>query len=118
MSADSADIYHTKVLRSSMGTLFRLRILMVEDVVASIEELRAAGRRFFAAELRDRAVPLSCLDLTAGDIFVIGNEGHGIDSQISAACDGSVYIPIQDGVESLNASVAASVLLWEQSKRM
>lgn len=118
LSADSADIYHTKVLRSSMGTLFRLRILMVEDVVASIEELRAAGRRFFAAELRDRAVPLSCLDLTAEDIFVIGNEGHGIDSQISAACDGSVYIPIQDGVESLNASVAASVLLWEQSKRM
>ena len=118
LSADSADIYHTKVLRSSMGTLFRLRILMVEDVVASIEELRAAGRRFFAAELRDCAVPLSCLELAAGDIFVIGNEGHGIDSQISSACDGSVYIPIQDGVESLNASVAASVLLWEQSKRM
>ncbi len=116
LSADSADIYHPKVLRSAMGTLFRLRVLTVEDVEATIRELRAAGRRFFAAELRERAVPLSSLTLTAEDIFVIGNEGHGIDPAISAACDGSVYIPIRAGVESLNASVAASVLLWEQSK--
>ena len=116
LSADSADIYHPKTLRSAMGTLFRLRVLTVEDVVGTIEELRSAGRRFFAAELREQAISLSSLSLKAEDIFVIGNEGHGIDPKVSEACDGSVYIPIREGVESLNASVAASVLLWEQSK--
>ena len=116
LSADSADIYHPKVLRAAMGTLFRLSVLTVEDERAFVEEQRAKGRRFFAAELRDNAVSLSALSHKPGDVFVIGNEGHGIAPALSAVCDGSVYIPIAAGVESLNASVAASVLLWEQYK--
>ena len=116
LSADSADIYHPKVLRAAMGTLFRLSVLIVEDEIGFVEAQRAHGRRFFAAELRENALPLSSLSLCDGDVFVIGNEGHGISPALSAVCDGSVYIPISDGVESLNASVAASILLWEQSK--
>ena len=117
LSSDSADIYHPKVLRAAMGTLFKISVLTVSDEVDFIRAQRALGRRFFAAELRENAVPLSSLALKETDVFIIGNEGHGIPTALSAACDGSVYIPIAVGVESLNASVAASVLLWEQYKK-
>ena len=69
-----------------------------------------------AAELREHALPLTELHVRPDDIFMIGNEGHGIPSAVSAACDAAVYIPIRQNVESLNASVAASVLLWEQMR--
>jgi TrmH family RNA methyltransferase len=51
------------------------------------------------------------------DVFVIGNEGHGIPREISALCSESAYIPICEQAESLNASVAASILLWEQVRK-
>lgn len=114
LSADSADLYHPRVLRAAMGSLFRVQALTVEDEGKAVEQLRALGRRVFAAELRECAVPLGEIDLRKTDVFVIGNEGHGIATELSAVCDGSVYLPIVNGVESLNASVAASVLLWEQ----
>ncbi len=117
LSADSADIYHPKVLRAAMGTLFKIRVLIVEDEIGFITAQRAKGRRFFAAELRENAIPLNSLDRRHGDVFVIGNEGHGISPALSRVCDGSVYIPIVNGVESLNASVAASILLWEQYRQ-
>ena len=85
------------------------------DAEGSISTLREAGRRVWAAELRSGALSLRETNVKGSDVFVIGNEGHGIAPSVSEACDGSVYIPIA-GVESLNASVAASVLLWEQSK--
>ncbi len=116
LSSDCADVYNPRTLRAAMGCLFKLRIFIVEDLAASISALRAGGRRVYAAELTDRAVPLTALSLEERDVFVIGNEGHGIPTEISELCTESVYIPIKSGVESLNASVAASVLLWELGK--
>lgn len=116
LSADCADLYNPKTLRAAMGGLFRLRVITVEDCEGSVNALRACGRHVWAAELRKGAVSLTDLPLRKTDVFVIGNEGHGIAEDVSASCDGSVFIPISGGVESLNASVAASVLLWEQSR--
>jgi TrmH family RNA methyltransferase len=56
------------------------------------------------------------LKLRPTDVFIIGNEGHGIDKEISSVADGSVYIPICTKTESLNAAVAAGIFIWEQSK--
>ena len=117
LSRDCADVYNPKTLRAAMGSIFKLRIFMVEDMASAIEELRGMGRRVFAAELSERAVSLLDVGLLGSDVFVIGNEGHGISTEISSLCTGSVYIPIQQGVESLNASVAASILLWELGKK-
>ena len=100
-----------------MGSVFKIKVLIVADEIGFVKAQRAQGKRFFAAELRENALPLDTLSLREGDVFVIGNEGHGISPELSSACDGSVYIPIESGVESLNASVAASVLLWEQFKK-
>lgn len=115
LSSDCADVYNPKTLRAAMGCIFKLRIFMVDDIGASVTVLRES-RNVFAAELSQNAGSLSSLSLQASDVFVIGNEGHGIPAELSALCTGSVYIPIRDGVESLNASVAASILLWELGK--
>lgn len=111
---DCADIYHPRTLRAAMGGLFSLRTHTVTDMAQAIAIFRKKNRRVFAAELRDTAVPFGSVSLTPRDAVVVGNEGHGISSEISAACDGSIYIPISQKVESLNASVAASLLIFAQ----
>ncbi len=116
LSADSADIYNPKTVRSAMGALFGVKVTVVRSLCDFIISAQNAGRRVFAAELRAGAVSLSDTDILKGDIFMIGNEGHGISEEISTLCDKSVFIPISNKTESLNASVAAAVFMWEQNK--
>ena len=116
LSKDCADIYNPKTVRSAMGSLFRVKVTTVGDVPSFIRSARENSRRVFAAELTESATSLSDIGLCGSDIVMIGNEGHGIDAEISALCDGSVYIPISKKTESLNASVAAAIFMWEQSK--
>ena len=115
LSADSADIYNPKTVRAAMGTMFGVKVTFVSDFASFIESAKANGRAVYAAELSDGAKSLREIDLTRNDIFIIGNEGHGIPADISSKCSCSVYIPISEGVDSLNASVAASVFMWEQN---
>ena len=116
LSSDCADIYNPKTVRSAMGSLFRVKVTTVKDVPSFIEAANANARRVFAADLTDNAKSLSDISLKGTDIVMIGNEGHGIAPEISSLCDGSVYIPISKKTESLNASVAAAIFMWEQSK--
>jgi len=117
ISSDCADLYNPKTVRGSMASLFRVKIDRVDNLEATVSELMLSGRRVFAAELTDKAVSVTEMDLRADDVFMIGNEGHGIPASVSSVCTGSVYIPISSNTESLNASVAAAVFMWEQSKK-
>ena len=116
LSADSADLYNPKTVRAAMGGLFKIKASIVSDFSGFVKAARKAGRRVFAAELTDSAIALNEACVSSTDIFVIGNEGHGIPREVSVECDKSVFIPISSDTESLNAAVAASILLWEQSK--
>jgi len=116
LSADCADCYNSRTVRAAMGSLFRTAITEVLSLEDFIEAATENGRRVFAAELTDTAKSLSEIDVRSNDIFIIGNEGHGIPKEISEKCTGSVYIPISKKTESLNAAVAAAVFMWEQSK--
>lgn len=112
MSKDCADIYNAKTVRGAMGALFRMRILLVDRVDDAVLLLRKNGRRVFAAALDPEAKKLTSSALSRGDCVVIGNEGHGLSHETIVACDGSLYIPMEPGSESLNAAIAASVILW------
>ena len=116
LSADCADIYHPRAVRGSMGTVFNQPIDRVGDLAATIAEMRKSGRRVFAAALDERAQSLGTFEIRAGDTVVIGNEGHGLSSEVIAACSGSVIIPMSERAESFNAAVAASILMWEFAK--
>lgn len=113
MGKDCADIYSSKTLRASMGAVFALDIDRVDSVSGAVAMLRACGRHVYAAALDEGAQRLGEKRFSSLDCVVIGNEGHGLSSETILACDASVYIPMSDGVESLNAAVAASVLMWE-----
>lgn len=116
LSDDCADVYNPKTVRGAMGSLFRLRVTVVADLPACLRAARRAQRRVFSAELNGEAARLGSFSLRPTDIFVIGNEGHGVGAGVSAAADRAVYIPICEQTESLNAAVAAAVLMWEQNK--
>lgn len=116
LTADSADLYNPKTVRSAMGSLFRVKATVVTDMRSTIEMLVQNGVRVFSAELDENAASISEIGLSARDIVVIGNEGHGVDPELSRACTRSVYIPISKKTESLNAAVAAAIFMWEMSK--
>ena len=111
LSSDCADIYHPRVLRAAMGTMFAQPIVRTPDLAAVIGAYEEG--RVFAATLSDKAVTLGALPFQAGDAVVVGNEGHGLSEAVISAASHSLFIPMAQGVESLNAGVAASVLLWE-----
>ena len=113
ISSDCADLYNTKTLRASMGAIFRANICISDDLVDSVKNLQKQGRRVYAAMPSQTAVDIRKLALAKNDCIVVGNEGHGISDELSECCDGCVTIPMVAGAESLNASIAASVLMWE-----
>lgn len=112
LSSDCADLYHPRVIRAAMGTLFHTRVLIAEDIVGVVESLSRFGR-VYAAALDETAEQLGGISFGEGDAVIVGNEGHGLSDAVLAACTDKVYIPMAPGVESLNAGIAASLLLWE-----
>ena len=116
ISADCADLYNSKTVRASMGTLFTQPICRVESLTEAVAGLKKSGRRVFAATLTKTSAALGSFPIRKGDCVVIGNEGHGLSEAVVAACGESVYIPMSDRAESFNAAVAASILMWEFSK--
>lgn len=113
LSSDCADVYHWKTVRASMGGLFRLQIDMAGDLVSYISSLNKLGCRIYAAEASSGACRIDTLRKTGKIGIVVGNEGHGIRKCVSDLCCGAVSIPMPGGMESLNAAVAASLLMWE-----
>ncbi|MBO5270920.1 MAG: RNA methyltransferase [Clostridia bacterium] len=114
LSRDCADLYQPRTLRAAMGAIFRLPTVRIAgDTASAISALRAEGRTVYATALDDSARPLGSFALKREDVFVIGNEGHGLSEAVIAGCDSTVYIPMAPGSESLNAAMAATVCAWE-----
>ena len=104
------------VCRASAGAVEHLAIAAVPNLADWLVRSRRAGLWSYAtdADAGDRHVDA---DLADGTILVIGSEGRGVRPRVRAACDGAVRIPIQGPVGSLNASVAAAVLLFEARRQ-
>ncbi len=119
LSSDCADILSPKVIRSSMGAVFALDVQVCNDLVAELTALKSDGYRILATALYGESVPLSKACLSQSDLFVIGNEGHGLSDAMLSAADTCVYIDMYSGpgCESLNAGVAAAVCAWEQKRQ-
>ena len=116
LSSDCADVFSPKTLRGAMGAVFRKSITVCSDLCATVTALKEDGRRVLATALHRDSLKLGDFELNPTDVFVIGNEGHGISDGLITACGETVFIPMCGGAESLNAGVAASICMWELSK--
>lgn len=116
LAGECADALSMKTVRASMGAVFFADILVFPDTVGCIRAIRGSGRRVLAAALRENGEVLGSFAIKENDCFVIGNEGAGIGEEALNECDGTVEIPMTDGVESLNASAAAAMILWEAGR--
>ncbi len=116
LSDDCADLYAAKTVRASMGTLFSGMVSVCGDPVAFARSFASVGRRMFAAALDEQECRLGSFPLRNDDGFVIGNEGQGITPELLAACNNAVVIPMTGNAESLNAAVAAAIIMWEGAR--
>lgn len=112
--SDCAELYSPKVLRAAMGGVWRMSVTVCEALEPLLEQLRAAGVKPYAAALAESAHLPDVLG--PGTAILIGNEGSGLPEPLIAACAGVISIPMHSGTESLNAAMAAGILLWEMTK--
>ena len=112
MNRETVDRYHPKVVRATMGSLFRVPCVETEDLAAAALELKQAGYRIFAAHLQGSR-EYTAEDYTQPCAFLIGNEGEGLREETAALADVRIRIPMEGQVESLNAAVASSLLMYE-----
>lgn len=110
-SKDTVDPFHPKVVRSTMGAVFRVPFHVAEDFHGMIRRLKEEGYDVYAAHLDGQV--FYDADYKRPCAFVIGNEGNGLTAETTALCDRRIRIPMQGKVESLNASVAASLIMYE-----
>jgi len=111
------DVYSPKVMRASMGGMFRLKHER-RDMEETIEMLRKAGVCVWAAALTPDAEDLRPGLLSGGTAVLIGNEGAGLPESLISCCGAAIKIPMQGTVESLNAATAAAIFAWELAKTM
>lgn len=111
----SAGIWNAKTLRASSGSAFRMPVVYAGHFLY-LNELRLHGIRRIAATV-DGGTPASMLDLAGPIAFFIGNEGSGLPEDVVRECDDRITIPTPGPVESLNAAIAASILLYEAARQ-
>ena len=116
-TTSSVDVYNSKTVRSSAGSIFHLPIVRGVSTVEAVEHARGCGRRILAMDGQGEE-DLYALDLSGPIAFVFGNEAHGLPAEVRALADSTVRVPHQGKAESLNLAAAASVCLFEWARRL
>ncbi len=107
------DIYNDKVLRSTMGGIFRVNC--VQGTLEDVSSLKELGYSIYKADMKGQNIfktEINCNKIA----LVIGNEGNGVSQQVSEFCTNTLSIPMLNGVESLNAGVSGSIIMYNLSK--
>ena len=111
------DVYNPKALRAAMGSSLRINVISADSLCKVIENANANGMLTLASTPQTDAVKISEIDIDGGIICCVGNEGNGLTDEVIAACSDKVTIPMKGRAESLNASAAAAILMWEISRK-
>ena len=112
MSPNTVDIYNPKTIRSTMGSIFRVPFIYVQDFGEAVSECQKSGVKVYAAHLDGNNTYLG-EDYSTPTAFLIGNEGNGLTDDITKQADTLIRIPMEGEVESLNAAIACTILTYE-----
>ena len=111
----SADCYNPKVVRSSMGAIFRVRVIEVQNLANTIKEMKKNNVKILATDLRtDKSIYDVEYNKSA---IVIGNEANGVSEEVLALADERIKIPMEGKTESLNAAVATGIILYNAVRK-
>lgn len=111
VSKGTADSFNSKVVRSTMGAIFRIKIIEVEDLKQTIKEIKKHNFKLMVTSLQTEN---SIYDIDFNKkIIIIGNEANGVSKEIQEMADEKAKIPMLGKTESLNASVAAGIVMYE-----
>ncbi len=116
MNKTCVDIYNPKVVRSTMGSLYRMPFVYVDDLHGLMSKMKSRGIRLYAAHLKGKNNYYD-EDLSRPCAFLIGNEANGLSDETAAMADVYVKIPMSGQVESLNAAMAAGILMYEMRRQ-
>lgn len=116
MSKNTVDLYNPKTIRSTMGSIYRVPFVYVEDLKEAIDKIKKAGVTIYAAHLKGDKY-YDEFNYNKSSAFMIGNEGNGLSDEIAEMSDEYLKIPMEGKVESLNAAVASSILMYECYKQ-
>lgn len=116
MSAQTVDIFNPKVIRATMGSIYRVPFVYVENIVETIKDMQESGIHTYAAHLKGEKYydSFSFREPTA---FLIGNEGNGLKKETADMAEFYLKIPMEGKVESLNAAIAAALLMYEAHRQ-
>lgn len=116
MTENTVDLFNPKVIRSTMGSIYRVPYYMVSECGQAIQLLKDKGVDVYAAHLED-SVDYYDKDYTKACAFLIGNEGNGLKKETADMATSYIKIPMQGQVESLNAAVATTILMYEAARQ-
>lgn len=111
MSSGCADIYNPKVIRSTMGSIFRVPFTVVSDLPEAIETLKENSITTYAAHLKGEEYNKGVFEKNVA--LLIGNEAKGLSDEVSWKADRLIKIPMEGKVESLNAAIATAILMYQ-----
>ncbi|MDD2972906.1 MAG: RNA methyltransferase [Lachnospiraceae bacterium] len=116
MSRNTVDIYNPKTIRATMGSIYRVPFWYVEDMKSLFQQLHTHGIKTYAAHLKgERYYDQNAFQ--QGTAFVIGNEGNGLQKETADMASAYIKIPMEGQVESLNAAIATSLLMYEARRQ-
>lgn len=116
MTRQTVDLFNPKTIRATMGSIFRVPFVYVDGLQETILKMREKGIRTYAAHLEGKKYYDSFF-FRQGTAFLIGNEGSGLSRETASLADDYLKIPMEGQVESLNAAVAASLLMYEAHRQ-
>jgi len=115
LSGACADLYSAKTLRATMGSVFRVPVVRTDDLPAALQALRAQGYAIVATELGGEDFYTHCPHDQA--VLVIGSEGRGVSPEVREIATHHLALPMRGGAESLNAAVAAGIMIYEMARK-
>lgn len=116
LSKDSVDVYNPKTVRATMGSIFRIPFVYVDDIHAAIKTLKRADVLTYAAHLKGTK-SYTEPDYKKATAFLIGNEGNGLTEETANLADTYIKIPMEGKLESLNAAVSTALLIYEAKRQ-
>jgi TrmH family RNA methyltransferase len=117
VSSETADLWSPRVLRAGALAQFNIPIAFTDDLVRIVVSMKEAGFLTCASALDESASSVQEIPSERKIFILIGNEGHGLPADLIKACEQSVYLPMSNGVDSLNANAAAAILMWELRRK-